>query len=136
MTITAYKIDPGYLKDLLAQYQGELGGEAALPRFVTQTAKILAAGKREYLRYGPYWWAVKRILTAHGVAVGEQQDPMWADEFTVRGEDGAPDDALTLLAAWEFADDNMRSSGILTNEYDLDGIAFVLYDQDQAERLR
>lgn len=41
---------------------------------------------------------------------------------------------LTLIAAWEFADDATGAWGVQTREYDLDGgLAFIVYDADQAE---
>jgi len=126
--ITAYKIDPAYLSGKLAEYQAQLGDKPLLPVFVEQTRKVLLNDRKAYLRYGPYWWSVKRILRAGGVDVGTNDEPMWADEY-----DGATPE-LTLLAAWLFAEDNMGQFGVLTNEYELDGTTFLCYDGDMAEK--
>jgi hypothetical protein len=129
MTITAYKMDPAYLAAKLAEYQAQVGeGKPLLPVFVAQTAKVLNHDRSAYLRYGPYWWAVKRVLRANDIGVGETDEPIWADEYACETPE------LTLLAAWEFADDNMGQFGVQSNEYELDNdMTFLLYDPDQAE---
>lgn len=123
-----YKIDPAALADKLAELQKQVGDKPLLPVFVEQTRKVLAKDPKNYLRYGPYWWAAKRVLRAGGVDVGQYDEPIWANEYT-----GATPE-LTLLAAWEFGDDNIGQYGVLTNEYDIDGRTFLLYDPDQEER--
>lgn len=128
MSVTAFKIDPAHLRNKLAALQAQVGDKPLLPVFVEQTRKIVARDPKNYLRYGPYWWAVKRILRANDVAVGTYDEPVWANEYA--GD--TPE--LTLLAAWEFGDDNMGRFGVQTNEYDLDGITFLLHDPDQMAR--
>lgn len=129
MTITAYKIDPAYLAGKQAEYQAQVGeGNPLLPIFVAQTAKLLNHDRDAYLRFGPYWWAVKRILQAHDAGVGTYIEPHWADEYA------AADGALTLIAAWEFSEDSMGRFGVQTREYDLDGTTFLLYDPDMEEK--
>jgi hypothetical protein len=135
MSDTDYKIDPEFLRGKLAGLQKQVGaGKPLLPIFVEQTRKVLAKDQNNYLRYGPYWWAIKRILRAGGVAVGTYDEPMWATEYEMKGDDGSVSAEITLLAAWEFAEDNMGQFGVLTNEYELDGRTFVLFDPDQTGR--
>ena len=129
-----YKIDPDYLRGKLAELSAQVGGKPLLPIFIAQTSKVLAVDRRNYLRYGPYWWAMKRILRAGGVGVGTYDEPVWAEEYAIKGEDGTANPELTLLAGWEFGDDNIGGVGVLTNEYELDGRTLVLYDPDQAAR--
>lgn len=132
MTITANKLDPAYLAERMAALQKQVGeGKPLLPIFVEQTRKVLARDPHAYLRYGPYWWSIKRILRDNGVDVGPTDEPMWADEYAIAGDNGP---ALTLLAAWEFGDDNMGRFGVSTREYDLDGVTFLLHDEDQEAR--
>jgi hypothetical protein len=128
MTITAYKMDPAYLQAKQAEYQAQVGaGAALLPVFVAQTAKVLTRDEKQYLRYGPYWWAIKRILIEQGVGVGTYQEPIWANEYACETPE------LTLIAAWEFSDDS-TSWGVQTREYDLtDDISMLLYDPDMEE---
>jgi hypothetical protein len=128
-----YKIDPDYLRERLAGLSAQVGGEPLLPMFIENTRKVLARDVKAYLRYGPYWWAMKRILRAGGVNVGTYDEPMWADEYAIKDGD-VVDPELTLLAGWEFGDDQIGSVGVLTTEYELDGRTFVLHDPDQAAR--
>ena len=129
-----YKFDPAYLRAKMAEYQAQVGGKPLLPIFTEQTRKVLAKSLTAYQRYGPYWWAMKRILRAGGVAVGTYDEPSWADEYAVKNEDGTVSPELTLLAGWEFGDDVNGQFGTLTAEYELDGRTLVLYDPDQAAR--
>lgn len=125
--ITAYKMDPAFLAAKQAEYASTVGDKPLLPVFVAQTAKVLLRDRKAYLRYGPYWWSVKRILRAGGVDVGSEDFVMWADEYDCETPE------LTLIAAWAFADDASGQFGVQTREYDLDGIDFVLYDGDVEE---
>lgn len=134
MQETDYKIDPEYLRGKLAEYQTQVGGKPLLPIFIEQTRKVLAKDQKNYLRYGPYWWAIKRILRAGGVSVGVYDEPIWADEYEMKNGDGTVNAEVTLLAAWEFGDGNMGNFGVLTNEYTIGERTFVLYDPDQAAR--
>ncbi|MCA8037043.1 hypothetical protein LGM46_29170 [Burkholderia arboris] len=134
MTVLAYKLDPAFLDAKMKEYTAQLGSTPALPVFVEQTRKVLAADRMNYLRYGPYWWAVKRVLRDEGLDIGEYDDEAWANEYSQKTGEGEVDPARTLLAAWEFGDANIGQHGISTREYDIDGIAFVLYDPDQEER--
>jgi hypothetical protein len=132
--IQDYKMDPDYLRSQLAHYQAQVGDKLLLPIFVEQTRKVLARDRTNYLRYGPYWWAMKRILRANGVAVGMYDEPSWATEYEVKGDDGNVSPELTLLAGWEFGDDNIGATGMLTNEYTIAGRPFILDDPDQRAR--
>lgn len=134
MTVLAYKLAPAYLDAKMAEYATQLGDKPVLPVFVEQTRKVLAADRMNYLRYGPYWWAVKRVLRDEGLDIGERDDEAWAHEYSELAADGQIDRTRTLLAAWEFGDANIGQTGIMTREYDIDGISFVLYDPDQEER--
>jgi hypothetical protein len=77
-----------------------------------------------FLWFVPYWWSVNRILQANGIDVALYQELIWANEYDVKDDDGVTSAELTLLAAWEFAEDNMRGFGVQSNEYDLDGTTF------------
>lgn len=133
MSESDYKMDPEYLHAKRAEYWAQVHEKPLLPIFIEQTRKVLAKDAKAYLRYGPYWWAMKRILRAEGVAVGTYDEPIWADEYAVREGDEVSAE-LTLIAGWEFADDNIGNVGVLTNEYELGDRTFVLYDPDQAAR--
>jgi hypothetical protein len=128
-TITALKMDPEWLAGKLAEYTEQAraahGADVDVRAlFIEQTAKLLQSRDRtKYLRFGPYWWAVKRILLAADIGAGQYIEKMWADEYACAS------DELTLVAAWSFADDHGQF-GVLTREYNLDGVTFVLHDPD------
>ncbi|WP_186083663.1 hypothetical protein [Burkholderia gladioli] len=128
MQITAYKINPQFLSRRLAELQKQVGQDKPLlPIFAAQTAKVLLNEDKAYLRFGPYWWAVKRILRAADFDAGTHMEPAWDKEYSCES------DERTLLAAWEFADDAIGRFGVQTREYDLDGMPFLLFDPDQEE---
>ena len=128
-----YKMDPAFLRSQLAMYQSQVGGKPLLPIFVEQTRKVLSRDRNNYLRYGPYWWAMKRVLRANGLAVGIYDEPSWAAEYEVKDGDAVSPE-LTLLAGWAFGDDVIGTTGVLTNEYTIGGRPFVLDDPDQRAR--
>lgn len=132
MNETEHKIDLDYLIDKMADLQVQVGGRELLPIFIEQTRKVLGKSPAAYLRYGPYWWAMKRILRAGGVSVGVYDEPVWADDFAMMNGDGTVNAELTLLAGWEFADLQNGTYGVLTSEYPIGDRTFVLHDPDQA----
>jgi hypothetical protein len=127
-------MDPEWLAQKRDEYAGQLKAERGADTdvravFIEQTAKLLRGTDRtKYLRFGPYWWAVKRILIAADIGVGNYVEKMWADEYA------CADDELTLVAAWAFAEDATGRFGVLTREYELDnGMDFVLHDPDMED---
>ncbi|WP_321946582.1 hypothetical protein [Paraburkholderia sp. J10-1] len=131
---TAYKLDPAYLDARMSALKEQVGTNDVLPIFVEQTRKVLASDRLNYRRYGPYWWAMKRVLHEEGIDIGAFEEPAWADVYFERDASGNVDRARTLLAAWEFGDDNMEAYGVQSNVYDIDDTTFQLYDPDQEER--
>jgi hypothetical protein len=123
-------MDPAWLAQKRDEYAGQIKAERGADAdvravFIEQTRKVISGANRtSYLRFGPYWWAVKRILIAADIGVGTHVETMWADEYA------CADDELTLVASWAFAEDATGRFGVLTREYDLDGITFVLYDEE------
>jgi hypothetical protein len=123
-------MNPEWLAAQRDEYAGQLKAEHGpdvdvRAFFIEQTRKVISGRDRTaYLRFGPYWWAVKRILIAADIGVGTHVETMWADEYA------CADDEQTLVAAWSFASDATGRFGVMTREYDLDGITFVLYDEE------
>jgi hypothetical protein len=134
MTNLAFKMDPQWLAakrdEYAAQARAKHGADVDVRAlFIEQTRKVLLGNDRtKYLRFGPYWWAVKRILLAADIGLGGTYvETTWADEYA------CADDELTLVAAWSFSEDNTGRFGVLTREYDLGVMDFVLYDGDMEE---
>lgn len=127
-----------YAQDALVaireQHKTFLGETDLLPTMVSNTAKRIRANKLAYLEFGPYWWAVKRVLTANGVGLGQADNAYWAAQFTVADSaDGQESAELTLIAAWECADEIRATFFRGAREFALsdDGEAtFTLFDPD------
>lgn len=71
-------------------------GQDPLPLFVSSFAKRLAADRRRYRDYGPYWWALKDVMNRNGHALGDQSDPLVMVQYA------GQDDLQTLWMANEF----------------------------------
>lgn len=126
----AYKIKSEHLSDKLIEYGALLGDKPMLPTFVEQTAKIVRKSPEAYLRFGPYWFAVKRILKAHGHDLGAFDVTWLANEYSIKSTNGVIDQESTLLAAWEFAD-LMETTFHAPNEWEIDGRMWSVEDEDR-----
>lgn len=92
-----------YTTDSLMAERRELsssGGDTSLKALCENTAKRIST--TGYLEFGPYWWAVKRILNSNGYNLGATDNPFMASRFTVQDDDAQ---TLTLIAAWRAADE-------------------------------
>ena len=43
--------------------------------------KIVHAAPQNYLRFGPYWWALKAVLIAQGYAYSGELEPLIASTY-------------------------------------------------------
>lgn len=92
-------------------------------------ARRLARNPRDYLRYGPYWWALKELLIDSNRLAGSEFDSMVASEY--RGE--TPEQTLALC---EMFRDEMMATAIgghmqsyrLTDDPEAE--PYVLFDAD------
>ncbi len=129
MKYTEFHFTPEHLDAKMAEYVKALGGRDPLETFVAQTAKVIAR-KGEYLRFGPYWFAVKRIMnTRSGKFYGEATSWL-ADEYTEKNPNGTAAEARTLVAAWEFAEDLTSSGMPYPREYDFAEHTYLVEDDD------
>jgi hypothetical protein len=135
MNPDTYQFDRAWLDQELIKVKKQAGERPLLPLFCEQTRKILAKSNKNYLRYGPYWWAMKAVLKAQGLDVGQEDEPIWREQFTIKDNDGTVNGELTLLAGWLFGDENMEKYGVLSNEYEIDGHTMLLFDPDQDARM-
>jgi hypothetical protein len=133
MQYTDYKFQPSYLAQRLSEVSQKIGGDAAatLKTMVAQTVKIVDAGG--YVKFGPYWYAVKRILNekAEGRTFGQFTSEWMADEYSEKNQDGTVDDAKTLVAAWEFYEDRaFVRVAPPEREFEIGGRAIIVFDED------
>jgi hypothetical protein len=124
-----FKVAPAYFQQRMDEARRKLAGSNKPLRetFVAQTVKIATARRGNYLRFGPYWFAVKRILRAHGHDLGRYEVKWLADEFAVKDDAEQPLPEETLMAAWIYAEDNGMAPSA---EIEIDGIVFDLRDED------
>lgn len=104
----------------------KLSGKPMLATFVESTRKVVAV-PGNYRRYGVYWWAVKAVLKANRVDLGNEDCDWLRDEYTVKTQQGATDQQSTLLAAWIFAEDNTFNP---ETEFEIDGQVWIVDDPD------
>ena len=85
---------------------------------------------QRYRVYGPYWWALKGVLSRQGYDMGSEMDDKLADKYK-----GGNDDE-TLVAADQFYLDMSRTKPVDNNSWTLDGrrADYVLFDADMEER--
>lgn len=124
-----YKVQPAYMKQRFNEVEAELGNKPMLETFVESTRKIVEAKPDNYLRFGVYWWAVKRVLRNNGVDVGTYDSDWLRDEYTITTQNGAIDQESTLLAAWIFAEENTFSP---EREFEIDDQVWIIDDPDRA----
>lgn len=110
MKPTEFFLDYEYLTDLFedakhAFSQHSPGKDYNKEIFVI-TDNFLKKEKLNYLKFGPYWWAVKAILAKKGFeGYNGDTEIVLRDAYTVKNLETQTMDALaTLMAAWEFKD--------------------------------
>lgn len=100
--------------------------------YMTKLADLTARRRAgAYLRFGPYWWALKASLRERNYAYDETTEPIVAACYSGRLDDGSIDPDLTIVAAFQFADlyDATFIQG--TRQFELfgDGQYYVLMDE-------
>lgn len=87
-----------------------------------------------YLRFGPYWWALKSILIDRGYLYGPEVDGLLASAYSVRKLSGQIDGDLTIAAAFEFRALYDATMFAGTREFDLFGTGeFYVLDDSETE---
>lgn len=109
------------------EHYREQGG-AALSEMAQIAHKEAKAGNGAYLRFGPYWWALKQVLIESGLL----PDSMTTDDVMVKSIYSGDDEIDTLILAFIFRDmyDNTLFQGtreFITGE---DGFSYQLFDED------
>lgn len=131
---TSYKQDPAELAQRVARMRAGYAESGRTEAFEAHAVRVIAARLREhpqrYVEFGPWWWAVKLVLTDAGEELGSRGDPLVAAEY--RGAD-----AISTLVAAEAFKDFYRATFIVgTSTFSLDeeGEQYELIDEDMQSR--
>ena len=135
MQFVNYLPDQQYLADKLADYRVEF--EAKNPGqshsdFMAKLAnKKVRAAPQNYLRFGPYWWALKAALIVRGYAYSGELEPLVASVYCGLNAQGDLDADITIVAAFEFAEmyDASQFQGVRDFELFGNGEFYVLMDE-------
>lgn len=136
MLFTNHKFPPEYIAQVVADRKAGLKANKGLSDLLgfglSVVAQRLAKSPQRYVDYGPYWWALKDVMRQNGYLMGDQSDPLVANEY--RGEDAVS----TLIAADEFRTQNLQSSLVGCSRFLLDKESadwYVLFDPDMEGRV-
>ena len=131
MAFTEYRLNPEYIRAKTAEKAAGLKANRGLSDLLGFGLSViddrLAKDRRRYRDYGPYWFALKDVMNAHGRELGEQSDPLAAKVY--RGVT----ETETMIAADEFRTEYLRTQMVGTNRFILDGSTgewWTLYDDD------
>lgn len=130
MANTEYKFDPEWVKNKLVEYKTNLLKNRNRTDFVEHACEVikkrLEDKPQEYLSYGPYWWALKKVLKTHDAGFGNVMDDLLAEEYTGDTEEE------TIVMAEEFRNDYYKKFFEGNDEFvlDPDSPAYVLEDKD------
>lgn len=130
---TEYKFTPEDLAAAVAEKSASVrenaGPDDLLGYGLGVVGRRLKANPLRYREYGPYWWALKRVMIDAEYNIGDEFDPVVAAEYA------GSSPVETLVAAELFRDDYRATWPVGTNRFDLgEGIDYVLFDADMEAR--
>lgn len=127
-----YRYDIDALRARKAELEQEIGeGPSLIQKMAQSTYQRVKLDKLSYLEFGPYWWAVKRILKVNGIDLGNEDNQYLANDYAL------PDPELTMIAAWDCADYNRATYFRGTREFAVDDDGenvITLFDKDMEEQ--
>ena len=115
MEYTAYKFQPSFIEERLKSYKSNLmkfkGHDDLVGNAVRVIRERLESDPRRYLSYGPYWWAIKKVLVDNGVPLGK------VDDEEVRLAYTGTTDEETIVMAEEFRNDCLGNMKLYTDRF-------------------
>lgn len=131
MKFTEYKFDMAAVAADVAAKRSALKANRGLSDFAGFAAGVirrrLQARPQQYREFGPYWWALKKVLNDAGAAMGEHCDVLVASEYVGR----SAEETLVMAEAFK---DIYRARFIVGNNLftlDAEGVEFYeLFDPD------
>lgn len=132
MANTEFKFDPEFLQERTAQAKVTLKSLKGRDDFVQHACDVikerLLKDNEAYLSYGPYWWALKKVLLANGFKeIGKTMDEPLAKEYCGKS------DEETIMAAESFREDYFTRYFAGNNSFELDpesDTPYWLHDPD------
>ncbi|MCD8340094.1 MAG: hypothetical protein LUC43_07845 [Burkholderiales bacterium] len=128
MAYTAYKFDPKWIKKRVKELKASLKANKNTDDFLGYGIGVicqrLEADPKRYRDYGPYWWALKKLIAKYATDQLPGLDEM--DE-TIAKEYRGKTDEETLVMADEFRNDYLNHFFLYTNEFMLDPDSPDLY---------
>lgn len=131
MAYTEYQFDPNIIAALATERAAALRANRGFSNLLGfglgVVATRLGQDRRRYRDYGPWWPALKQVMTRNGYNLGSQSDPLIEQAYRFA------DDVQTLIAADEFRTAYLKTNMIYTNEFVLDVDSpekWVLFDVD------
>jgi len=127
----SYRIPAAVLAELTREKRAALKANRGLSDLLGFGCRVvadrIAKDPRRYLDYGPYWWALKDVLSRAGYRYGDDMDEGLASIYSGK------DDTETLVAADLFRDQYLGSRAIGERDYQLgddEGERYSLFDED------
>lgn len=107
MNLTKFKLEYEYLCDLFQDRKHEFTQRFPDKNYEKEIFYIIdrfcRRGRLNYLRFGPYWWAVKSVMNAQGFHYYEIDDAPVSVLISYSMPNAKEIDPFaTLMAAWEF----------------------------------
>lgn len=138
MAYSEYLFKEGYAAERLAEVKASLkknqGTDDLTDYAIRIFRNLLREDPKRYRNFGPYWWALKKILIARGVAAGPTIDEDVAAVYR-----GANDEE-TIVLADDFRNRiYLENFFVYSNRFILDadsGEEYVLYDPDYERRAK
>ncbi|WP_419238296.1 hypothetical protein ACN08P_23515 (plasmid) [Photobacterium leiognathi subsp. mandapamensis] len=85
------------LEHLLAEATAETEQTEYVESYLTKLVDLLKSNPRTYRAYGPYWWAIKRMLINRLISdFGDNVEAVTVDKFFIE------DEANTIVASWSY----------------------------------
>lgn len=135
---TEFFMEYEYLVDKFKDFKAIYDEKGTNKDFNQEVFKITDTFLRQdpthYIKFGPYWWAVKSIMQSLGFdgynLVGADRDVLEA--YSYRNDNGEVDNHATIVAAWLFKDYYNDTYIQGNRDYDLwaNGDTFKLYDEE------
>jgi hypothetical protein len=130
-----YRFDHRKIGPLVAEKQAALKVNKGLSDLLGYGLGVIERRLKKdparYLDYGPYWWALKDVLSRAGREYGPESDTQLVRAY--RGQS----DLQTMVMADQFRTEFLAQNMVGTSKFQLstEGGDYILFDMDMALRM-